>query len=83
MPRPAASAVISIFQPWPEPLLSADDVVHRDKDIAAPVRAVLEHLHRRQMAAADLDAGQMGRDQRHGDAEVFLSARRDDRDHRP
>jgi hypothetical protein len=54
--------------------LPADDVVHRDKDVAAPVRAVLEHLHRRQMAAADLDAGQMGRDQRDRDAEVFLLA---------
>ncbi len=57
-----------------EPLLPADDVVHRNEDVAAPVRAVLEHLHRRQMAVADLDAGQMGRDQRHGDAEVFLGA---------
>ena len=55
-------------------LLPADDVVHRDEDIAAPVRAVLKHLHRRQMAAADLDAGQMGRDQRHRDAEFFLRA---------
>ena len=55
-----------------EALLPADDVVHRDEDIAAPVRAVLEHLHRRQMAAADLDAGQMRRDQRHGDAEFIL-----------
>ena len=55
-----------------EALLSADDVVHRNEDIAAPVRAVLEHLHRRQMAMADLDAGQMRRDQRHGDAEFIL-----------
>src|SRR6478735_11826392 len=28
----------------PEPLLSTDDVVHRNKYVAAPVRAVLEHL---------------------------------------
>ena len=66
-----------------EPLLPADDVVDRDEDVAAPVRAVLEHLHRRQMAVADLDAGQMGRDQRDGDAELFLAGPRDDRDHRP
>ena len=57
-----------------EALLAADDVVHRDEDIVALVRAVLEHLHRRQMAPADLDAGQIGRDQRHGDAEFFLRA---------
>ena len=38
------------------------------------VGAVLKHLHRRQMALADLDAGQIGRDQRHGYAEVFLRA---------
>jgi 3-carboxy-cis,cis-muconate cycloisomerase len=29
----------------PEPLLPADDVVHRNEHVAAPVRAVLEHLH--------------------------------------
>ena len=57
-----------------EAFLPADDVVQRDEDVAAPVRAVLEHLHRRQMAMADLDAGEMGRDQRDGDAEVFLLA---------
>ena len=39
-----------------EAFLAADDVVHGDEDVAAPVRAVLEHLHRRQMAMADLDA---------------------------
>ena len=66
-----------------EALLAADDVVHRDKDIAAPVRAVLKHLHRRQMAMADLDARQMGRDQRHGDAEFFLLNRPGDRGRRP
>jgi hypothetical protein len=55
-----------------EPLLAADDVVERDKDIAVPVRAVLEHLHRRQMAMTDLDAWEMRRNQRHGDAELFL-----------
>ena len=60
------------FPALPEPLLPADDVVHRNEHVAAPVRAVLEHLHRRQMAAADLDAGQMGRDQRNGNTELFL-----------
>jgi hypothetical protein len=57
-----------------QPLLAADDVVERDEDVAAPVRAVLEHLHRRQMALTDLHARQIGRDQRHGDAEFFLVA---------
>ncbi|MGY3293863.1 hypothetical protein ACVWW3_000358 [Bradyrhizobium sp. LM2.9] len=58
----------------PQPLLAADDIVERDEDVVAPVRAVLEHLHRRQMAMADFDAGQIGRDQRHADAELFLIA---------
>lgn len=58
----------------PEALLAADDVIERDEDVAAPVRAVLEHLHRRQMAMADLDTGQVGRDERDGDAELFLLA---------
>ena len=58
----------------PQPLLTADDVVERNEDVAAPVRAVLKHLHRRQMALADLDAGQIRRDQRHADAELLLIA---------
>ena len=53
---------------------AADDVVERDEDVAAPVRAVLEHLQRRQMPAADLDAGQIGRHQRDGDADVVAVA---------
>ena len=57
-----------------EPRLSADDVIERNENVLAPVRPVLEHLHRRQMTVADGDARQMGRDQRHGDAEVFLRA---------
>ena len=57
-----------------EPLLAADDVVERNEDVLAPVRAVLEHLHRRQMAMADADAGQMRRDQRDGDAEFVFAA---------
>src|ERR1700694_2445327 len=55
-----------------ETRLAADDVVHRNEYVAAPVRTVLKHLHRRQMTMADFDAGQMGRDQRHGDAEFIL-----------
>ena len=57
-----------------EPCLPTDDVVHWDKHIATPVRTVLEHLHRRQMTTADLDPGQMGRNQRHGDAQFFFRA---------
>ncbi len=57
-----------------QPLLATDDVVQRNEDVVAPVRAVLEHLHRRQMTVADLDARQMRRDQCNGDAEVFLLA---------
>ncbi len=57
MPRPAASAVISIFQPRPMRSFSTDDEIQRDKDVLAPVRAVLKHLHRWQMAMTDGDTG--------------------------
>ena len=61
---------------------AADDVVHRDEDVAARVRAVLEGLQRRQVPAADLDAGQVGRHQRQRDADVVARRRSDDRDRR-
>ena len=53
---------------------AADDVVHRDEHVVAPVRAVLKDVHRRQMAAADADAGQMGRHQRERDADIVALA---------
>ena len=53
---------------------AADDVVERDEDIATAGRAVLERLQRRQMPAADLDAGQIGRHQRDRDADVVAVA---------
>src|SRR5262249_43429629 len=53
---------------------AADDVVERDEHVAPARRAVLEHHHRRQVAAADLDAGQVRRHQRHGDADVLAFA---------
>src|SRR5690606_29623024 len=55
-------------------LASANDMVERDDDAFALVRTVLEKLHRGQVAAADLDAGEIGRNERDGDAEVFLLA---------
>ena len=55
-----------------EAFLAADDVIERNENVLAPVRAVLKHLHRREMAMADGDAGQMRRDQRHGDAEILF-----------
>ena len=55
-------------------LAPADHMVERDEDVAAPVRAVLEELHRRQMPATDLDTGQVGRHQRERDADLVLIA---------
>ena len=42
MPRPAASALINIFQPLPTCIDAADDIVDRDEEgVVAPVRPVL------------------------------------------
>ena len=53
---------------------AADDVVDRNEDVVAAGRPVLERLQRRQMPAADLDAGQIGRHQRDRDADVLALA---------
>ena len=60
---------------------AADDVVHRDEHVAAPIRTVLEDMERGEMAAADLHARQVGRHQRDRDADL-LACRSDDRDRR-
>ena len=46
-------------------------MVHRDENVVAPVRAVLENVHGRQMPPPDADAGQVGRHQRQRDADIF------------
>ncbi len=72
MPRPRRERAHQHFPALTDAFLSADDVIHRNENVLAPVRSVLEHLHRGQMAMADGHARQIGRDQRHRDAEVFL-----------
>lgn len=52
-------------------LRPADDPFEGHEHVLSPGRAVLERGAERQVAAADGDAGQRGRDQRAGDAEVF------------
>ena len=53
---------------------AADDIVHRNKNVMAPVRSVLEHVHRRQMTPPDADARQMRRHQRERDADIVALA---------
>ena len=53
---------------------AADDIVERDEDVAAPGRAVLEHLEGRQVPAADLDTRQIRRHQRDRDADLVALA---------
>ena len=51
---------------------ATDDVIERNENVVAFVGAVLEHLHRGQMAPADRYARQIGRHQRDGDADIRL-----------
>ena len=74
MPRPGGERAHQHLPALADLVDAADDVVHRNEDVLAPVRAVLEHVHRRQMAAADADAGQVGRHQRERDADVVALA---------
>src|ERR1700739_2069795 len=53
---------------------ATNDIIDRDENIVAPVRTVLEDMHRRQMTAADADAGQMRGHQRQRDADVVAIA---------
>ena len=53
---------------------AADDIVHRNEDVVAPVRSVLEHVHGRKMTPPDADAGQMRRHQRERDADIVALA---------
>ena len=52
---------------------TADDVIDRNKDVLAPVRAVLEHVQTRKVAASNGHARQVGRHQRDSDAGIFFS----------
>ena len=54
--------------------LAADDVVHRDKHIAALRRAVLEGLFSRKMPPSDLHARRVGGNEGERDADVVLWA---------
>ena len=54
--------------------LAADHPVDRNKNVASPVRAVLEHRRKRHVPPPDVDARVIGRNQRAGDAQIFLVA---------
>lgn len=54
--------------------LPADDVLQRHEHVLAGVRTVHEGGAQRHVAAADLDPGGVGGDQRQGDAQVLLVA---------
>src|SRR5581483_1733099 len=58
------------------PFGAADDVIDRKKNVAAPIRAVLEHLHRGQVAMADFHALRFRRHEREGNAEVLFIAKK-------
>ena len=49
---------------------AADHMVHGDENVVTPGRTVLERQQRGQMPAADLHARQVGRHQRHRDADL-------------
>ena len=74
MPRPAANAVTSIFQPWPmrswPPMIQSMGT----NTSLAPVGTVGKGLHAGVVPPADLHAGRVGRYEGKGDAEVFLIA---------
>ena len=55
-------------------LASADDPLHRNEDVLAPVRPVHERGIQREMAAADVYARMFGRNQRQRNADVLLLA---------
>ena len=74
MPRPAAKRAHQHLPALADLLDAADDVVHRNEHVAAAVRAVLERVQGGQMPAADLDARQVGRHQRDGDADLLALA---------
>ena len=74
MPRPGRQRAHQHLPALADLIDAADDVVHRDEDVVAPVRAVLENLHRRQMPPPDADAGQIGRHQSQRDADVVAAA---------
>ena len=74
MPRPSARRFHQHAPALADAVAAADDLVERDEDVAAPVRAVLERDVQRDVALADLDAGRVAGHQRQGDAEVFLLA---------
>ena len=51
---------------------AADDPVHRDEHVLAPVRPVHERGVQRKVPATDVHAGVFGRNQRQGNADVLL-----------
>ena len=55
----------------PGALDAADQRIQRHKNVAARVGPVLEHLHGGQVAPADLDAGRVGGNERHRDADIL------------
>ena len=74
MARPAARQSISMRQPCPACALPPM-MVSSGTNTSLPVRrAVLERLPGRIMAAADLDAGRVGGNQRQRNADIFLAA---------
>jgi hypothetical protein len=61
-------------QPWPDAGVATDDAVHRREHAAADDRAIHERHAHRIVALADFDAVEIVRNQRTGNAEVFLVA---------
>ena len=74
MPRPAASALISIFQPLPTCSTPPMTLSIGMKTSWPQFGPFWNTCMRRQMPAADLDAGQIGRHQRDRDADVLALA---------
>ncbi len=55
-------------------LLAADDVIERDEDVPPPVGSILEALMGREVAAADLDALEVGWHERERDPQLATAA---------
>ena len=71
-PDIAVKRLLGLGDAWDR--LSADHPIDRNEDVLPPVGAVLEYRVQRHVPAADVDARMVGRNQRAGDAEVFLVA---------
>ncbi|MNI16210.1 hypothetical protein D3C73_695370 [compost metagenome] len=69
---PDRQAVHQHHPAFAEHLLAADEELQRDEHVLARVRAIHECRAQRQMPAADLDTGDVGRNQCQADAQVFL-----------